>query len=154
MLLGNNHQYLLLCEGKYHPPVLFKTRHGSYRKMFQKLVQAQLSLGQVVLLLPLPPSDSRVTQAVRHALRAGHLLPMRGTKCPQYSWTYTPVKLVTQQGNFNSHFVFSSATSFLLKKKGLGLTSLCSAPTPFHSGAVSIKQHFVYTLPLCCCFLK
>lgn len=44
--LGNNHQYLLLCEGKYHPPGLHLTRHGSYRKMFQKLVQARLSPDQ------------------------------------------------------------------------------------------------------------
>lgn len=56
--LGNNHQYLLLCEGKYHPPVLYKTRHGSYRKIVHKLVQVQLSPGQVVVLLPLSPSES------------------------------------------------------------------------------------------------
>lgn len=115
--LGNNHQYLLLCEGKYHPPGLYKTRHGSYRKMFQKLVQAQLSPGQGPCCCHCHAVTAGVTQAVRHTLPAAHLLPMGGTKCPQYSTSYTPVKLVTQQGNFYSHFVFSSATIFLLKKK-------------------------------------
>lgn len=49
--LDINHQYLLLCEDKYHPPVLYKTHHGSYRKIFQKLVRVQLLPGQAVLPL-------------------------------------------------------------------------------------------------------
>lgn len=67
--------------------------------------------------------------------------------------SYTPVKLETQKGNFCSHSVFSSATSFLLKKKRFDQSVLCTHHFPFMSSQYEATLS-IHSLPLCCCFLR
>lgn len=120
------------------------TCHGSYRKIFQKLVQVQLSPFRRFCCCHCHPVKPRVTQAVRHTLCAGDLLPMRGTKCPQYPVLHSSkVSYPTRKLSFSFCFQFSK--QFPDEKKSL--TGLCSAPTTFHSRAASMKLHFACLVP-------
>lgn len=135
----------MLCEGKYHPPVLYKTRHGSYRRMFSEVstgAVVPLSPGQAVVLLPLPPVQARVTQAARHTLCAAHLWPTRGTKCPQYSTVlhFSKVSYPTRKLLFPFCFQLSQLVACWKKK----VWPVCALHPP-----LSIHEQSLWSYTVC-----